>query len=59
VATSESNRRNTSLKIPALPFRGVAQKYPKWKMLKLYLCEEKIQNRWWFLKRELLQKDYP
>ena len=28
MAATESNRRSASLKIPALPFRGVAQKYP-------------------------------
>jgi hypothetical protein len=28
MAATESNRRNASLKIPALPFRGFAQKYP-------------------------------
>jgi hypothetical protein len=28
MAAAKSNRRSASLKIPALPFRGVAQKYP-------------------------------
>jgi hypothetical protein len=28
MATSEDNRRSADLKIPALPFRGVAQIYP-------------------------------
>ena len=43
MVATESNRRSASLKIHALPFRGVAQKYPYTNLYKF------TSRGWWAL----------